>query len=318
MENSDGKKQGFRNTRAARSGPLTDLPPFVYGTTRLGDEKIPLEDRIAIARSAADAGLWFHTSHTYGDALAVIRSALDRNPSRVPKFIIKLIGDSMNGIRDVLRDNLNALGQESLDLGQLCPGGKLAEEMAAGGPCYNELRLLKKEGLVRRFVLEVFPWTSGVALSALRGGYTRGVVDGYILYLNPLQRFASNDLWDLLAERNEPVIALRTVCGAPVHALRDVPGAAWKDYLRQRAVQVAPIFERSGIASWVEFCVRFAFSCPNVRATVGSTARLENLHRFMSAAGNLLPLPPALVEELAGLHHRWSAETDVQAEPWSM
>ena len=33
-------------------------------------------------------------------------------------------------------------------------------------------------------------------LKALRGGYPQGIVDGYIFYLNPLQRFASNELWD--------------------------------------------------------------------------------------------------------------------------
>ena len=32
-------------------------------------------------------------------------------------------------------------------------------------------------------------------------------------------------------------------------------------------VEVVPLFERSGIESWTEFCVRFAHSFPLVRAT---------------------------------------------------
>ena len=35
---------------------LTDLSPYVYGTTRLGDDKIPFEERVRMARAAMDAG----------------------------------------------------------------------------------------------------------------------------------------------------------------------------------------------------------------------------------------------------------------------
>jgi hypothetical protein len=111
---------------------------------------------------------------------------------------------------------------------------------------------------------------------------------------------------------------MRTVSGGPVHRLRDVPGAAWKDYLQKRAALVAPIFERSGITSWTEFCVRFACGFPQVRATVGSTARLANLEQFVSASRNPLPLPGDLQAEILELHRRWSDELDVHAEPWSM
>lgn len=164
----------------------------------------------------------------------------------------------------------------------------------------------------------MFPWNSDVALNALRHGATEGLIDGYIFYLNPLQRFASNELWDLLIERGELIIAMRTVAGGPVHRLRDVPGAAWKDYLQKRATEVAPIFERSGIQSWTEFCVRFAHSFPQVRATVGATARKENLEKFLGTVGHIEPLPQNIVEEITRLHYRWSDELDVRAEPWSM
>ena len=167
-----------------------------------------------------------------------------------------------------------------------------------------------------QFVLEVFPWTSDAPLRALRGGHLDGVVDAFIFYLNPLQRFATNELWDELVARNYTVIAMRTVAGGPVHRLRDVPGAAWQPYLQQRAVEVAPVFERSGIEDWTEFCVRFAHSFPNVIATVGSTSRAANLRALIDAPDE--PLAEEIVDELSMLQRRWSDDTDVLAEPWTM
>lgn len=297
---------------------LPALSPYIYGTTRLGDEQIPFEMRVKIARAAMDAGIWFHTSHTYGDALKVLRAAFDQDRAKTPKLIVKLGWSTIAELRDMVRMHLDTLGLDCLDLGQLCLGGQLGEEFANGGACYAEFARLRDEGLVRNFVVEVFPWTSETPLKALRAGYPAGIVDGYIFYLNPLQRFASNALWDLLAERKTPIVAMRTVSGGPVHRLRDVPGAAWKSYLQELAVAVAPIFERSGIASWTEFCVRFAHSFPQVRATVGSTSRLGNLQEFLTAADDPQPLPQDIVDEITALHYRWSDELDIHAEPWTM
>jgi aryl-alcohol dehydrogenase-like predicted oxidoreductase len=302
----------------AKSQLLNDLSPYIYGTTRLGDGQIPFEERVRIARAAMDTGVWFHTSHTYGDALQVLRTAFDQDRARVPRLIVKIGWSSAGELRDVVHQNLDPLGLESLDLGQLCLSGALAEDFANGGDCYQTFVQMRQEGLVHRFVLEVFPWTSDVALKALQGGYPQGIVDGYIFYLNPLQRFASNPLWDWLIAHNEPIVAMRTVSGGNVHRLRDVPGAAWKEYLQQRAVEVAPIFERSAIPSWTEFCVRFAHGFPTVRATVGSTSRPENLREFLAAAAQIQPLPEEIQAEIVGLQRRWSDELDVRAEPWSM
>ncbi|HSL29361.1 MAG TPA: aldo/keto reductase [Anaerolineales bacterium] len=303
---------------ASKSDLLTDLSPYIYGTTRLGDDKIPFEERVQVARAAMQGTSWFHTSHHYGNALEVLRAAFDQDRTRVPRLIVKLGWNSMDEIRQVIQRHLDALQVEGLELGQLCLSGSLAEEYAGGGKCYEGFERLKQEGLVRRFVLEVFPWTSDVALRGLRGGYPEGIVDGYILYLNPLQRFASNELWDVLTERQEPLIAMRTVAGGNIHKLRDVPGYAWKPYLQERAAEVAPIFERSGIENWTEFCVRFAHSFPQIRATVGATSRQENLEEFLSAAQSIEPLPADIVEEMVRLHYRWSDELDMKAEHWTM
>jgi len=302
----------------SKSNFLRDISPYVYGTTRLGDASIPIDDRINIALSAMQSVEWFHTSHMYDDALTILGEAFKREPANVPKLIIKVGWDSVDEIRDTIKKNLEPLGVTKLDIGQLCFNDELANQFASGGDIYKGLQQLKEEGIVDRFVYEVFPWTSEAPLKALKGGYPEGIVDGYIFYFNPLQRFASNELWDLIHEKKESIIAMRTVSGGPVHRLRDVPGAAWKDYLQKRAVEVAPIFERSGIKSWTEFCIRFAFSFPLVRATVGSTSRLENLNEFIYAKNNIQPLDIDIVNDITKLQYRWSDELDIKAEPWSM
>lgn len=296
---------------------LADLSRFTYGTTRLGDESIPFPERVKTARAAMEAGVWFHTSHTYGDTFRVLRAAFDEDRAHVPPAIFKIGWDSIAQIRDVIRQNLEPLGLERMAIGQLCLGGPLAAEFRTGGPCYEGFRQLKEEGLVERYVLEVWPWNSEVPLDALRAGYPEGIVDGYIFYFNPLQRFASNALFDLLQERDQAIIAMRTVGGGPVHRQRDVPGAA-PDYLRARAEQVAPLFERSGCQSWTEFCVRYVLGFSQVRTTVGSTSRPENLQEFLDAAATPAPLPDEIQAAVRSLQRSWAEEHDRHAAPWSM
>ena len=298
------------------SPPLSDLSKYTYGTTRLGDESLPFADRVGIARAAMAAGVWFHTSHTYGHALQVLRAAFDEDRAHVPPAIFKIGWDSIEQMRDVIRQNIEPLGIDRMAIGQLCLGGPLAEEFRTGGKCYDDFRRLKDEGLVERFVLEVWPWNSDVPLEALRAGYPEGIVDGYIFYLNPLQRFVSDDLWDLLQERDESIIAMRTVSGGEVHRLRDNPKAP--EYQRQRAAEVAPLFDRSGCRTWPEFAMRFAHGFPQVRSSVGATSKPENLAEFLDAAGSLAPLPEDIQAEIVALQRRWYEEHDRHAAPWSM
>ncbi len=297
---------------------LDGITPYIYGTTRLGDEKIPRDERLTIAREAVKTGVWFHTARMYGGALELLGEVFRESPAKVPKLIIKIGWDNIDQLRGSIEECLKPLGVNGVELGQLCLGGELAEEFANGGHCYKVFRDLKEEGLVQGYVVEAFPWTSDPPLRSLRAGHTEGVIDGFIFYLNPLQRFASNVLWDEIVSRKKPIIAMRTVSGGPVHHLRDVPGFAWKEYLQKRAVEVAPIFEKSGIASWTEFCVRFAHSIPLVKATVGSTSKSGNLKEFIAAVNAVKPLPENIVREIQLLHRRWSDEVDIRAEKWTM
>jgi len=297
---------------------LNEITPYIYGTTRLGDSNIPRKDRIKIAHAAMNSNIWFHTSRMYGDALEVLGEAFAEEPAKVPKLIIKIGWENVNQLRGVIKENLDPIGLSGMQLGQLCLGGELANDFEKGGDCYKVFQDLKDEGLVKGYVVEAFPWTSEPVLKALSGGYTEGIIDGFIFYLNPLQRFASNALWDEIVKRKQPIIALRTVSGGPVHSLRDVPGFAWKDYLQKRAVEIAPIFEKSGIKNWTEFCIRFAHSYPLVKSTVGSTSRIENLNEFLSYQNNFTPLTESIIKEIESLQQMWSDELDIHAEPWTM
>lgn len=304
----------------AAATPLAHLSRYIYGTTRLGHADRPLADRLAIARAARDAGLWFHTSDQYDDALEVLRQLFDEDRTRVPRLIFKAGGDTFDALRARIMSQLERVDLPCMDVAQLCFGGPLGEELAHGGPIVAGLRQLQAEGLVGRYVLEVFPWTSAAPHRALINGHLDGLVDAMIFYLNPLQRFAANPLWDEINARHFPVIALRSVCGASVHALRDVPGAAWADYLRERAVEVAPLFERAGVTDWTAFCLRFAFGLAPVCATVGATSRPAHLAAFLRAAQppQLQPLPAGVQDELIALQRRWSDAVDRRATPWTM
>jgi predicted aldo/keto reductase-like oxidoreductase len=297
---------------------FNNISPYIYGTTRLGDDSISVEKRVETAIEAINSGVWFHTSIQYNTTLNILRKAFDKQRSKLPHLIIKLEGNNIEEFRACIKKNIEPLGIESVDIGQLCLGGKLADEFANGGNCYREFEKMKEEGLVKSFVLEVFPWTSNIALKALKSGYSSEILDAHIMYLNPLQRFASNELWDLLLKEKQAIIAMRTVAGGSVHKLRDVPNFAWKKYLQERAVEVAPIFEKSGLESWTKFCIRFAHSITGVIATVGATSRIENLKEFLAAQNNIKALPSEIIDAISNLQYRWSDELDIKAEPWTM
>jgi hypothetical protein len=298
---------------------LSDLSPYIYGTTRLGDAAIAFGERVRVARAAMEHGVWFHASHQYGDALSVLRAAFEQDRARIPRLIFKIGWNSVTEVRTTVEKLTREVGVDHMDIGQLCLDGELARDFAAGGPSVQALHELREEGRVGRYLLQVFPWTSHVALEALRAGHTRGLIDGYIFYFNPLQRFATNPLWDLLLETRSPMVAMRTVSGGNVLDLRDVPGAAWKDYLRVRAGEVVPLFEASKVATWPEFCLRFALGFDTVCASVGATSKVDRLAELVRLGqGPLEPLDAEVVASLVKLQRRWSDELDVHGTPGSM
>ncbi len=296
--------------------PLKEISKYVYGTTRLGDGSIPFDERVAIARAAIDSGAWIHSSHSYGDALQVLKAAFDMNREKLPRSIFKIGWDSVEQVRDVIYQNISPLDLNSMTIGQLCLGGQLAEDFRTGGPSIAALNGIKEAGIVEGFVLEVWPWTSKLTIDALKGGYSQQLVDAFTFYLNPLQRFLSNDLWDLAHEYEIPIIAMRTVCGGSLQKLIENPKTP--GYLSSRAKEIQPIYTNSGCLSWPEFCIRFAFSFKQVQATVGSTSTEANFKTFVNSTQDPKPLDPGMVDEILTLQRKWSSEHDQFALPWSM
>jgi hypothetical protein len=295
---------------------LSDLSRYVYGTTRLGDETIPFDERVSIAHKAVLAGLWIHTSHQYGSALRVLRALFDQDRSAIPPAIFKIGNSSPEEVRAQVALQLEAVGTPGMAIGQVFPSGRLAQDLCTGGPGIAGLLRLKDEGLVGRFEMEVWPWSSDVAAKCITGRHAKDIIDGYTFYLNPLQRFVTNELWDVMMDHNVSIVAMRSVAGGDIRrtALRtDVP-----EYLRIRAAEILPIFERSGVETWTEFAIRYSLGFPQVRATVGATARSENLAEFVRAAADAQPLDCNIVDEILALQRRWSDDHDRHAAPWSM
>ncbi len=295
-----------------------ELPYITYGTTRLGDESTPLDLRVKVARQAMATKLWFHTSHQYGDTLRVLNHAFKEAPGEIPKLMIKIGGESVEQMRADIQKNIQAMGVPGVEVGQLCPGGAIADELAHGGPAYEGLLKIKREGLVKSYVLEVFPWTSETAYQALKGGHLAGTVDALIFYFNPLQRFASNKLWDLVQERDFPLLALRTVGGGDVRSLAADPANAWMRYWHDRAKEILPVFEASGVKTWQEFCVRFAASYSGVVGTIGASGKIERVKEWMALAETRSPLPQNTLDAITALQRQWSDDVDMKAKPWTM
>jgi hypothetical protein len=277
---------------------------------------VPYDQRLAVAEEALKSGVWFHTSHTYGETLGVLREAQDAIGLPTPPAIFKIGWSSVEEIRKVIGENLNPLGASKMAVGQLCLGGEVAEEFGTGA-CYEGLEAIRTEGLVDRYVLECWPWASKMPLEVMKSGLADDLLDGLIFYLNPLQRFVSDDLWDLIVEKQIPVVAMRTVCGGSLTGLIK-RGEEQPSYLTERAKAMVPIFEESECESWPEFCVRFALSFPFVRATVGSSSRQTAFHQLVELAEDPKPLARDVVESVLTLHRKWAKEHDQFAEPWSM
>ncbi len=81
---------------------------------------------------------------------------------------------------------------------------------------------------------------------------------------------------------------------------------------------MAPIYARSGCASWPEFCARFVSGYSNVVSTVGATSRIENLNELIAAVQNAVPLPADVHAEIEELQRGWYEQHDRHAEQWSM
>ncbi|MFL7871859.1 MAG: aldo/keto reductase, partial [Anaerolineales bacterium] len=89
-----------------KKSAVDGITPYIYGTTRLGDENITREERLKVAKAAMGSGVWFHTARMYGDALEVLGQAFAEEPNKVPRLIIKIGWDQIDQLRDVIQESL--------------------------------------------------------------------------------------------------------------------------------------------------------------------------------------------------------------------
>jgi aryl-alcohol dehydrogenase-like predicted oxidoreductase len=284
---------------------------FTFGCMSLGWAPERLRDDARVARAAMDAGVWFHASQEYagGGAFMVMRRAFDEAPSRRPQLILKIRCDSADHIAFDVEDALRRLGVERIAIAQLCRARHdrrpIVDDVLARGEMHRTCERLQREGKVGHFALEIFASFSADALRAVRAG----MFPAYIFYLNPGERQASDELFDLLLERGERLLSLRTLCGghldpARIDQLRAKepanPAIARFDALR-------PIYERSGCASWPEFSMSFLRAIPALLTTIAGTAKTEHLTELLDADRRAKPMAPVLAAEIRALHRRWAA-----------
>jgi len=265
---------------------LPSFSPYTFGTMSLGRAVASFDKDIAVARTAMDAGVWFHTSQEYsgGGSFMVLRHAFDQDRSKTPRLIFKIRCDRAETIRFDVEDACQRLNIEQVDVAQLCRDThdhrKVVKDFLNQGPMWETCCDLSDRGLVGNFVFEVFPGYAEDALEAVEND----LFDGCILYLNPTQRNATPPLWEAMQQRRTPLLALRTLGG----------GAEASD-------AVAEVFRGSGCSSWPTFCVRYSLSVPGVLTTIGGTASESHLQELLSAAEGFEPLDAEVmtrVEEL--------------------
>jgi aryl-alcohol dehydrogenase-like predicted oxidoreductase len=276
---------------------LTKPPSlFTLGCMSLGSDLSKINEHINIARTAMEAGVWFHASPTYnrGFTFMILRMAFDEARHRVPPMIIKIRCAPAKLLRFEVDDALLRLKLDRIDVAQLVfteTGGfrPLVDDFQSGGPIREVCRKLRDEGKVGQFC----PQIDLASSSALAPLAQSGAFDGFVLYLNPLERDVDDAVWNLLQRQGTPLWALRTVAGALGESSRLLQHRAKHpdDPNIPLASKISAIAAASGVGGWTDFCLRYARSVPHLQTTIGGTADLAHLQRFLEAATMTVALP---------------------------
>lgn len=271
---------------------INPTSPYTFGSMSLGRNEETLEQDIPVARRAMEAGVWFHSSPTYnrGFTYMVLRHAFDEARHQVPRLILKLRDGSPKLLRFEAEDACRRLGIDAIDVAQLVSmhrgPGCLTEQLQKGGPIADELASLRRRGLIKQAVLYVDQANSDAGIAALDSK----LVDGLTLYWNACQRDCSNAAWQRIRAHQVPVLALRTIAGGP----KDSESAA-------RRQQADTLAQASGCVDAVEFALRLAASVPQIKTTIGGTANLNHLERYLQCAASPKPLPSEILAQWEAL-----------------
>ncbi len=282
--------------------PLPSISPYTFGTAELGKAEANLKRDLRLTRAAMEKGIWFHTSREYnmGSTFMALRMAFDEARSERPRLIVKIRSESAAHLRFDVEDALRRLDIDSIDVVQLCKRThkrrEVVDDFRTEGPLFETCRILKDEGLVNRFVLEVFESCSEDALKAVEGS----LFSGLVFYFNVLEREATQSLYSKIKERNCRVVALRTLASGLF------PGVNAEEF-NQHAVKMRnfrrmegflDLYEQSGCSSWLEFNLSYLKSIENVVTSVGATSQLSHLSLYVETADRCPRLSKKLLDEI--------------------
>ncbi len=289
--------------------PLTS---FTYGCMSLGnsDEIADIRAQIKVVRSAMETGVSFHASREYagGGAFTIMRQAFDEDRDKVPKLVLKIRCDNALLMKFDVEDALVRLGLRHIDVAQLVRAKHdrrpIVDDVLAKGEMWEVCDRLQRDGKVGQFVMEIFESFSPDAIRAVEAK----MFPGYIFYFSPGERQTSNALFDLLMQRQEPVLSLRTLCGGILDPVRieQIRGKNPEDGAVKRFEALKPLYEKSGAKSWAEFSMSYLRSFPNVVTTIAGTSRQEHLEELLAADKAAKPMAPELADEISGLHRAWA------------
>jgi aryl-alcohol dehydrogenase-like predicted oxidoreductase len=272
---------------------MLPLTPYTFGTMSLGGNPADVAKDMVVARRAMEAGVWFHSSPTYGGSFTfmVLRLAFDENRSQVPRMVIKIRDGTVPLMRFEVEDSCRRLGLDAIDVVQLvsmdsCPGNLVDQLRGSGGPLADELASLRARGLIRQAVIFLIPENSDAAVEATRSG----LIEGVILYWNACQRDCSDTAWAAIRGKGISTLALRTLGGGP----SDKSSSA-------KSEDLAELIKAAGCHNATEFNLRLAASEPVIRTTIGGTASLAHLEDYLKAADNATPLPAGILQRVEQL-----------------
>jgi aryl-alcohol dehydrogenase-like predicted oxidoreductase len=263
-----------------------DIPKFVFGAMWLGMDYRNAERDYNTARYAMQNVPWFHASQEYGQqggCFWILRQAFDAHPEERPKLILKVRCDTPEYIRHDVYQALYQLNIPRIDVVQLCSWNfferDIADDFFRKGPKYKVCEELKERGLVDHFLMEIFPGVSDQAAVAVEND----LFDGFIFFLNTLDRYVDGAVFDAMVEKKRPVFAMRPFAKA-------APFFDSSHVLAPHVEQLRPAYEESGADNWLQFNMNYIFSHPNVVTTVGGTSNPDHLDDYLRAVEKVRPL----------------------------
>jgi aryl-alcohol dehydrogenase-like predicted oxidoreductase len=282
---------------------LPEISPFTFGTTKVYDASDP--QHVRVVRAAMDAGVWFHTSPTYGQdekrTYAVLRKAFGEDPTSIPQCIVKIDPHRPDTLRGAVEGALSGTGIDRVDIAQIItymqPHSQ--RDLQPGCDIYETMCALQDEGKVGNYVLELNTEITSDHMDIVR----QEMYDGYIFYYNVMQRCVrSNALYDLLKQLDAPLLSLRTMGGGTGEMGGPPPEQSER---AQRTIQA--LCDRAGCADEAEFRIRFALSNPLMLTTIGATCNVEHLQMLIDCARPERRLPQDVFAEVEALHREWYA-----------